>query len=72
MLSIIGLLALPWWIGLKQEDPRFSPYRKEIPSLVISLNFHTKNNNLISAELEKGIIDNLHTPADNVSHNLIY
>jgi hypothetical protein len=53
MLSIIGLLALPWWIGLKQEDPRFSPFGKEIPSLVISLNFNTKNNNLISAELEK-------------------
>jgi hypothetical protein len=46
------ILALPWWIGLKQEDPRFSPFRKEIPSLLISLNFHTKNNNLTSAEVE--------------------
>jgi hypothetical protein len=47
------ILALPWWTGSKQEDTRFSPFRKEIPSLVISLNFHTKNNNLISVELEK-------------------
>jgi hypothetical protein len=53
MLSIIVYLLCHAGFAWSKKILGFHHLQKEIPSLVISLNFDTKNNNLISAELEK-------------------
>jgi hypothetical protein len=43
MLLINWILALPWWIGLKQKAFGFPPKNINFPSLLISLNFNISN-----------------------------